>query len=90
MLRIVDGPCDSADMADKSHEEWIYLQQNSAEVQALREVEDALDRVRQGTFGICVGCERSISQKRLLAVPWARYCISCQETLGRDKLMRAA
>ena len=90
MLHASGDPYDSADWADKSHEEWIYLQKSSAEVQALREVQDALDRLRQGTFGICLECEDAISQKRLLAVPWARYCLNCQESLSRDEMLRAA
>jgi DnaK suppressor protein len=45
----------------------------------LRRIEAARDRIRDGTFGICLGCEEGISLKRLRAVPWAALCISCQE-----------
>jgi len=45
----------------------------------LREVQAALSRVDTGTFGICINCEEDISPKRLAAVPWASYCIVCQE-----------
>jgi DnaK suppressor protein len=56
----------------------------------LREVETALDRLREGTFGICVGCQEEIAPKRLRAIPWATRCVSCQESVessdmpGRD------
>jgi DnaK suppressor protein len=43
-------------------------------------VSQALDRLKDETFGRCADCEESISSKRLAAVPWARYCMSCQES----------
>jgi len=45
----------------------------------LREVQAALDRLEAGTFGICLDCEKEISMKRLVAVPWAASCIVCRE-----------
>jgi DnaK suppressor protein len=45
----------------------------------LREVRSALGRVESGTFGICAGCEENINPKRLAAIPWAPFCIACQE-----------
>ena len=49
------------------------------QTKVLGEVEAALQRMRDGEFGICVDCEEPISAKRLAAVPWAAYCLSCQE-----------
>jgi DnaK suppressor protein len=51
----------------------------------MREVQAALQRLDEGSFGICVGCEENISPKRLAAVPWAVYCIVCQEAADREK-----
>jgi DnaK suppressor protein len=51
----------------------------------LGEVRDALRRISSGTFGICAGCEENINLKRLTAVPWASYCIVCQEAEDREK-----
>jgi len=45
----------------------------------LREVRVALQRLANGTYGWCEECEREISGKRLDALPWARYCVRCQE-----------
>jgi RNA polymerase-binding transcription factor DksA len=42
-------------------------------------VSDALERAGRETYGLCAACEQRISPKRLAALPWARYCISCQE-----------
>jgi DnaK suppressor protein len=51
----------------------------------LAEVRSALRRVTAGAFGFCVGCEEKINPKRLAAVPWASFCIVCQEALDREK-----
>lgn len=40
---------------------------------------EALQRIQEGTFGYCQGCDEPISQKRLKALPWALLCISCQQ-----------
>jgi DnaK suppressor protein len=51
----------------------------------LGEVRDALRRIGAGRFGVCAGCEENINLKRLAAVPWASYCIACQEVEDREK-----
>ena len=45
----------------------------------LQEVEQALERIKQGTYGICINCGRPIDEKRLEAVPWAARDIVCEE-----------
>jgi DnaK suppressor protein len=49
----------------------------------LREVRTALGRIDAGTFGICAGCDENINPRRLAAVPWASFCIVCQEAADR-------
>jgi RNA polymerase-binding transcription factor len=50
----------------------------------LRQIQAALERVGDGSFGTCVDCESAIGPKRLAAVPWASRCIRCQEAADRD------
>jgi DnaK suppressor protein len=45
----------------------------------LRDVRAALNRLRDGRFGVCEHCEEEIHMKRLAAIPWASLCIKCQE-----------
>ena len=47
----------------------------------LRQVEFALTRCQTGKYGSCLKCEREIPEKRLKAVPWAVYCVECQEAV---------
>ncbi len=49
----------------------------------LNQVEAALRRLDDGTFGACVRCGRPIAAERLEALPWAAHCIDCQRTIGR-------
>ena len=50
----------------------------------LREVRAALGRIQDGSFGTCQQCEEGIHPKRLGAVPWAAFCIRCQESVDRN------
>ena len=78
----LEDPSDSGDLSQQSHEEWLFLNRNNLEKTLLREVEEALVRVKEGTYGICQECEEPISPKRLQALPWAKFSVRCQEMLG--------
>ncbi len=78
----LEDPSDSGDLSQQSHEEWLFLNRNNLEKTLLREVEEAMSRVKEGTYGICQECEEPISPKRLQALPWAKFCVRCQEMLG--------
>jgi DnaK suppressor protein len=49
------------------------------ETKSLMQIGAALKRIADGEFGTCLDCEEPISPKRLAAVPWAAYCLRCQE-----------
>ncbi len=74
---------DEGDLSQQSHEEWIFLNRNTLDMKLLREVQDALRLFERGTYGVCRQCGEPISVKRLDAVPWARYCVACQEEIAR-------
>ena len=52
-------------------------------VEHLAQVEDALRRLDEGTFGACIRCGKPIAAERLEAIPWAAHCIDCQRMVGR-------
>ncbi len=80
------GTQDLADKASTSYtKEFLYSLSNS-ERTILQEVEDAITRLGEGDFGVCEECEETIQKKRLDAVPWARYCLSCQEAHDKGLL----
>jgi DnaK suppressor protein len=55
------------------------------EASLLKNVESALARIEHGGFGTCLLCEEDIPEKRLKALPWAAYCVPCQEMLEQQK-----
>jgi len=78
----LDVPSDEGDLSQQHHEEWIFLNRNTIDMKLLREVSDALLRIDHEHYRVCMECDEPISTKRLEAVPWARYCVTCQERIA--------
>jgi DnaK suppressor protein len=78
----LDIPSDEGDLSQQSHEEWIFLNRNTIDMKLLREISGALHRMQTDQYGTCMECEEPISVKRLDAVPWARYCVKCQDLVA--------
>jgi len=70
------------DQAQITYDEFVSLRLNSIDYGQLRLVDEALDRLDSGDYGVCLQCEEPIPAKRLRALPWARYCVPCQEAAG--------
>ena len=72
------GRAHSNHMADQGSDESQYetmLQMAASEREYLREIEAALERIEDGTYGICLATNKPINKSRLKAKPWAKYCI---------------
>ena len=67
------------DQAQFVNDESVSLHLNVLDYAKLRLIDEALDRLDSGDYGICLSCEEPIPPKRLHAVSWARYCVRCQE-----------
>lgn len=67
------------DQAQFLNDESVSLHLNILDYAQLRLIEEALDRLNSGDYGICLSCDEPIPPKRLQAVSWARYCVRCQE-----------
>lgn len=70
---------DPVDLAVRTYSKNVMLAVSENESRKLTMVNAALDRIKDDEYGRCQNCENKINQKRLTAVPWARYCIACQE-----------
>ena len=70
---------DIADKAANSYTKEFLFHQSDENRRLLQMVNEALERVKDGTYGLCVSCQGEVQVKRLEAVPWARHCIDCQE-----------
>lgn len=70
---------DVADKAASSYTKEFLFSHSSSERSIMQLVDEALARVDNDSFGVCIACGNAIQARRLEAVPWTRYCISCQE-----------
>ena len=63
------------------HDQFVAITKHSRDHQRLAFIKSALQRFDRGEFGICEECEEEIPLGRLQAIPWAAYCVSCQERI---------
>ena len=70
---------DPGDQAAAEYERQTLAHKADVARQTIRRLSEALKRISQGSFGECAHCGGEIELKRLEAVPWARYCLKCQE-----------
>src|SRR3954467_9779936 len=75
---------DALDEVQNAAERELAIRNLDRESNLLRNVRAALRRIEDGSFGTCVHCDEEISPKRIAAVPWAAYCIQCQEQADRN------
>lgn len=81
-----DGIQDIGDEAANIYNKQILLTLNENERMGLKEVDEALDRIENGTFGICEECGEPIGPKRLEVKPTAKYCVPCKTKMEKGKL----
>jgi len=78
------SPTDEGDYSvlnnDTSIEDTLIVKQ----IQELKEIEEALDKISEGTYGICEMCEEPIDIDRLKVKPFAKFCISCREIREKE------
>ncbi len=80
-----DPTVDLADKAANSYTKEFLFGQTDSDRVTLQQVDEALRRINQETFGECLSCHEEMQQKRLEAVPWARHCRACQEKLEQGQ-----
>lgn len=71
------APVDLADVATDNFEQEFTLSLMQNQEQVLGEITEALERIRQGTFGRCEECQKPIAKARLQALPYTRHCVAC-------------
>jgi RNA polymerase-binding transcription factor len=77
---------DIADKASSSYTKEFLFSLTDAEREKVKEIDDALDRIEEGTYGLCQRCANPIAEKRLNAVPWTPYCVDCRELAEKGLL----
>src|SRR4030066_2366231 len=75
---------DLVDKAETSYTKEFLLSLTDTERRQLLLIDEALKRLEHGEFGVCQSCSKEIGGKRLLAFPWTRYCVDCQEKVEEE------
>jgi DnaK suppressor protein len=81
----IEKSADALDEVQHASERELAIRNLDRESNLLRNVRSALRRIEDGSFGTCLHCEEDISPKRMAAVPWAPFCIQCQEQADRQR-----
>jgi RNA polymerase-binding protein DksA len=80
-------PIHMADLGTDNYEQEFALELMDSERKLLREIDDALHRIEQGTYGICEGTGKPIPKARLKAQPWARHCVQYARMLEEGRVV---
>lgn len=80
-----DGVKDSSDLSVMDVSKELAFRLGDRESQMVADIDQALLRIKEGTYGICVRCNKPIDERRLEAVPTARYDADCQALLERAR-----
>jgi DnaK suppressor protein len=82
---LIENAAEEFDRLQQQMNREVAIRNLDRESKLLKDVQAAMKRVEEDTFGTCLRCEEPIPEKRLKALPWAAYCVSCQETIDRQK-----
>lgn len=84
--RDAEATQDPADMAANAYNKELLFSMSNNDRVLLEMIDEALGRIEAGGYGECVNCGEPVQEKRLEAVPWARYCLKCQDLQERGLL----
>lgn len=74
---------DPVDLAVQNYSKNVLLAVSENDSRQLQMIDEALERIEDEEYGTCQNCGNDIQPKRLQAIPWARYCLNCQELVER-------
>ncbi len=77
---------DPVDLAVRNYSKNVMLAVSENDSRQVILINEALTRISDDEYGTCQNCEKDINPKRLNAVPWARYCLNCQELVEQGLL----
>ena len=81
---------DLADGSISSESKESLLQQTTFDWNVFTQVRDALQRIENGAYGICVDCGRRIEAARLESLPWTPYCLADEERRDQERVVQAS
>jgi DnaK suppressor protein len=82
---LIENAAEEFDRLQQQLNREVAIRNLDRESKLLKDVQAALNRMDDGSFGTCLRCDEEIPEKRLKALPWAAYCVPCQETVDRQR-----
>ena len=76
---------DPLDQVRLSTDRDMAVEALNQQARSIHEIRSALDRIEEGSYGLCERCEEPIPAKRLDALPWARLCVTCQSAAEAEE-----
>jgi DnaK suppressor protein len=83
---VIEKAPDALDEIQQMGERELAVRILDRDASLYRQIRRALDRMASGSYGVCLHCDEDIMPRRLAAVPWAAYCIRCQEKIDRSEI----
>ena len=78
-----DGVPDIGDMSSNSYNQEVLMNLSATQRGRVRDIDAALERMDQGVYGLCAGCEEEIPQRRMEVRPFSRYCVDCKSEVEK-------
>jgi DnaK suppressor protein len=82
---LIENAAEEFDRLQQQLNREVAIRNLDRESKLLKDVQAAINRMDDGSFGTCLRCDEEIPEKRLKALPWAAYCVPCQETVDRQR-----
>lgn len=79
-------PIHMADVGTDNYERDLMIELIQSGEESVRNIDTALEKIEEGTFGVCESCGKKINKERLKAVPYAKLCIDCQREEETDNV----
>lgn len=82
---LIENAAEDFDRLQQQLNREVAIRNLDRESKLLKDVQAAINRTEDESFGTCLRCDEEIPEKRLKALPWAAYCVACQETIDRQR-----
>ena len=77
---------DPVDLAVRNYSKNVMLAVSENESRQIVLIDESLRRIEDEEYGQCQNCEKDSNPKRLVAIPWARYCLDCQQLVEQGEI----
>lgn len=84
---VIHASADEIDRLQQQMSRDVAIRSLDNTSRVLKSIQAAFDRIEDDIYGVCLRCDKPISEKRLKVIPWASYCVTCQEIIDRESML---